>query len=59
LVKIGEGAVKDGEDSKRTRRRDEEEDETDDSEEDETEPEPEPTKGGKAKHSKGRQQCVH
>lgn len=58
-MKIGEGAVKDGEDSRRIRRRDEEEDETDDTE-DEAEVEAEPTKIRKANASKkGKQQCVH
>ena len=47
LITIGEGAVKDGGDSRS--RRDEEDNETDDSEEDESEPEPKPTKKGKAK----------
>ena len=60
-MKIGEGAVKDGEDSRRIRRRDEEEeDETDDTEDEaEVEAEAEPTKIRKANASKGKQQCVH
>ena len=52
LLKIGEDAVKDGQDSRSTRRRNDD-DETDDTEEDEPEPEPKPTTS-KAKPPKGK-----
>ena len=57
LITIGEGALKDGQDSVRTIRRDEDS-ETDDSEEDELESEPKPKKG-KAITVKGKKTCVH